>query len=276
VIAMAADHYDIETLADLYNRARVDYIVPMPMNGRRLADYVLHYDVDLTMSAVALNDDNEECGLIMTGVRDPRSWATRLGVIPERRGHHIGQFLMEYLLAQSRDHDLRYAQLEVIKGNSPAIALFTKLGFTPTRELLVIRRAPGKLVPRSEFDSATVSAIAPQDIPGVLACRAADAAWTEETSSLLKAGSLNGLQIELPSGEAGWIVFQVLPFQLTHFVLSPYASDGLIRALLYHVHRRFALQDTKVENLPLGPAWTAFQSLGYVEAFRRIEMILPL
>ena len=35
-----ASEFSIEQLAAIYNQTRVDYMVPMPMNAARLADYV--------------------------------------------------------------------------------------------------------------------------------------------------------------------------------------------------------------------------------------------
>jgi ribosomal protein S18 acetylase RimI-like enzyme len=275
--AIPAQTYTFDQLAEIYNQARVDYIVPMPMNGKRMAEYIYQYDVDLTLSVVALNSEQEICGLNMVGLRGTRSWATRLGVIPNRRGHHIGQFMMENLLKQSIALGVQRCQLEVIKGNEPAYRLFLKLGFETTRELLVIRRPPGKVVPEADFDVAKTQPLDRERILSLLNDRVADAAWTEETPSLLKAGSLNGLSLTLPSGETGWIVYQVLPFQLTHFVIAPGCSAALNRALIYHVHKQNPLQDTKIENLPADhPTWDAFQALGYLETFRRIEMIKPL
>src|SRR2546423_6025746 len=88
---VAASAYNFDTLAEIYNQARVDYIVPMPMNGKRMAEYVHNYDVDLDMSLIACNTDGEPCGLIMAGLRRDRSWVTRLGVIPHKRRAHVGQ-----------------------------------------------------------------------------------------------------------------------------------------------------------------------------------------
>jgi GNAT superfamily N-acetyltransferase len=277
VLSVKASVYTFDHLADLYNQSRVDYIVPMPMNGKRMEEYVHWYDVDLDASAVALNSDGLETGLIMTGLRGDRSWATRLGVIPDRRGHHIGQYLMDLLIEESVKRRVRRVQLEVIKGNEPAIRLFQKLRFESVRELLIIRRPPGQpptdLVP----EGTEITLIAPSQIPGYLERREPNVAWTEETASLINSGSLQGLRVDLPSGESGWIVFQQTTFQLSHFVLNPNASDEVAQVLLCAVHRSYPKHDTKIENLPSDhPTWPTFQRMGYIEVFSRIEMYLHL
>ena len=274
--AVPASRYDFKQLADIYNQARVDYIVPMPMNARRMEEYVHTYDIDLDASVVALNSERDPCGVGMVGVRGDRTWITRLGVIPERRGYRLGQYLMEQMIESSLHINARRIQLEVIVGNEPAYRLFQKLGFVETRILLIVRRPPGQMPAHPLYDAATVTEIAPADIPAYLEQREPGASWVEETQSLLNARQLCGLHLELPSGERSWIVFQRTPFQLTHFVLGP-ASMEATGALLHHVHRAYPNQDTKIENVPEQDRhWPAFQEMGYMEVFRRIEMVLEL
>jgi len=273
--AVSASHYSYEELADIYNQTRVDYIVPMPMNAKRMKEYVAWYDVDLDTSVVSLNSNNEVTGLCMVGFRDERAWITRLGVIPERRQRKNGQFLAEKVLVQAYERGVRRVQLEVIKGNEPAHNLFLKLGFKDVRDLTIIRRPPG--APTIDVPQAVVTPIDDAHIPGYLAQREDRPAWLEETASLLNAASLAGLWAALPTGETGWVVYLRTAFQLTHFVLSPNASPRIALALLYHVHAQNPMQDTKIENLPVNaPCWPAFRLFGYLEVFRRVEMALVM
>lgn len=276
-IAVPTSHYSFDDLAEIYNQARVDYIVPMPMNGRRMAEYINQYDIDMAGSLVALDaDDRLPNGVAMLGLRADRAWITRLGVIPERRRRRMGLFLMTHLLNVAHERRCRLAQLEVIKGNDPAQRLFEKLGFEVTRELLIIRRAPGVPDATGLPEAAAVETLDDDEaIHSLLNLRGPGASWVEETPSLLNTGQLRALRVSLSDGEQGWTVFQRSPFQLQHIVLNPEASPGMQRALLYHLHITYPMQDTKVENVPADDAtWPAFQSLGYFEAFRRYEMIL--
>lgn len=277
--AVPTSQYTYEQLAEIYNQARVDYIVPMPMNARRMREYAENYDLSLDASMVAIDREDEEVnGICMLGIRGQRTWITRLGVIPERRRKHAGQFLMEVMLEESRRREKALVQLEVIKGNEPAYRLFTKLGFELTRELLIIRRAPGALKPADRpVTGSIIVPIEEQEIPEVLEGREPGASWVEETASLLNAGHLTGFRVTMPSGEMGWIVCQRTPLQLAHFVLKPGCSFDMNRTLIAAVHANYPMQDTKIENVPLDhPTWPAFEALGYVIAFRRIEMVLTL
>ncbi|MFN8374429.1 MAG: GNAT family N-acetyltransferase [Anaerolineae bacterium] len=272
---LPASRYDFNALATVYNAARVDYIVPMPMNGKRMQEYVTAYDVNLEASVVSLNSTEEQTGIGMVGLRDRRGWITRLGVIPEQRKHKVGRFIMDRLLENAHASGADLIQLEVIRGNDPAHRLFLSLGFAETRELCVLRRPPGKLDPALMPPESAVALLPAADIPTLLQQREPGAAWTEETASLLNAGRLEALEVELASGERGWVIFQQMAFQLTHIVLSAQPSAELAQALLYHLHARYSMQDTKLENLPVDhPLFPIFQRMGYVESFRRIEMAL--
>lgn len=275
--AIVATEYDYAQLADIYNEARVDYIVPMPMNAKRMREYCLAYDVDLVSSIIAADhEDKGVNGICMLGVRDERTWITRLGIIPHRRRRHAGQFLMLSEIEKSVQMGKKLMQLEVIKGNEPAHRLFSKLGFVETRELLVIRRAPGEVAPKL-IPEMTVQEIPETEIFDYLAHREAGAAWTEETISLRNAGNITGLSVTLADGEKGWIAFQSSIFQLSHFVLEPNTSRNMRYALIAAVHSKYPLQDTKIENVPVDhPTWPVFRDFGYMESFSRIEMLLDL
>ena len=277
--AVPTSKYNYTELADIYNRAREDYIVPMPMNAKRMEQYVVAYDVDLDASVVAIDkDDGEPNGVGMLGIRDERTWITRLGVIPIRRRRKAGQFLMEALVDESVKRDKSLIQLEVIKGNEPAHKLFKKMGFEVTRELLIIRRPPGKLGDNQKLgDDVIIEKIADNDVFDTLQEREDGAAWTEETSSLRNAGQMTGLNVTNPDGENAWVVFQKTAFQLSHFVLKSNVSEDMTRSLIAAVHQTFPLMDTKIENVPTEHyTWQYFQEFGYVESFSRIEMFLHL
>lgn len=275
--SLPASDFTLEELVDIYNRTRVDYIVPMPMNVRRMQQYVFHYDIDLDASVVALDSDEDVVGIGMLGLRDDRAWITRLGVIPDKRRRGKGQFMMDAMLDSARDHNMRLAQLEVITGNTPAHKLFLKCGFEETRELLIIRRPPGEPSIELFTEGTTSRTLSGDEIMSCLENREPGASWVEETTSIIKAGQLEGIGVTLPSGHEGWAVFCNSPFQITHLVIDtpPEVKLEMTQALLYQVHAMFGNRDTKLENLPADdPRWAVFQKMGYVETFRRTEMFL--
>jgi len=271
-----ASHYTVAELTEAYNQTRVDYIVPMPMNVARLQAYIDHYDVDLTRSVVAL-DGEQMLGLAMLGVRPGRTWITRLGVLPNRRGRGTGEAMMRYLLQQSRDLGSHHVILEVIKNNVPAHRLFRKLGFHETRELLILRRPPG--MPQGEVPPYEALHRDEEASLALLRQRRSVPSWLDDYPSLRNAGGLACIQVELQDGGRGWLVYQVTVFQLARLVLQTERGDAtqVTRALLHALHTHYPALDTKTENLPADdPHLQGMLDMGYVEVFRRIEMHLSL
>jgi len=266
-----ARSFSIDQLVAAYNQTRVDYLVPMPMNAARLAEYIHIYDVDLDYSQVAVDGD-QILGLAMLGVRPGRIWITRLGVLPIKRRRGTGEALMRALLAAANQLRISYACLEVIKHNLPAHTLFLKLGFVETRELLILRRPPG---PPVEIPSAEVGWLNHAEALALLDTRITPPAWTNETPSLAHLENLAGLSLSLPDGTAGWLVFERQKFILSHFIMQTSQGDAVAlgQALLAHLYQRYPDLDTHAENIPVDdPHLAAFFGARFVESFRRIEM----
>ncbi|MBN1487443.1 MAG: GNAT family N-acetyltransferase [Anaerolineae bacterium] len=271
-----ASEFKLEELTDAYNRSRVDYIVPMPMNIARLQEYIRNYDVNLELSVVALVE-GDILALSMLGVRPDHTWITRLGVIPGRRRSGTGERMMRYLIEESRHLQVDYITLEVIQNNIPAYRLFRKLHFEEVRDLLIVRRPPGK--PKEDINPYAVQLLGYQKAVELLHQRSSLASWLDETPSLVNAGNLSALRVELDDGSRGWLVYQNTVFQLGRLVLQTEVGDPyhVGRALIHALHSYHPMQDTKSENLPPEDLhWEAMQSMGYLESFRRIEMRLDL
>ncbi|MBN1993388.1 MAG: GNAT family N-acetyltransferase [Anaerolineae bacterium] len=271
-----ASAFTYEELTEAYNQTRVDYIVPMPMNAARLREYVETYDVDMDASAVAVEDDHM-LALGMLGVREGRAWITRLGVVRSNRRQGVGWTLVTHLVEQACQKKAAYIVIEVIDDNLPAYSLFSKKGFKPVRELLVLRRPPAnvKITP----PAAKIETLSYAEAVQLLQKRAAKASWIDEYESLLNAGNLSAFRATLTDGSEGWLVYQNTVFQLSRLVMQTEVGSQLNigRALLHYLHTVHPVQDTKTENLPANdPHWPAFKELGYLVSFRRVEMVLPL
>lgn len=269
---IVASEFDIDTLTNAYNQARVDYIVPMPMNSARMQEYIDNYDLDLTRSVVAMVDD-DILGLAMLGVRPDHTWITRLGVRPHNRRIGAGEAMMRYCIDQSIDLGVDYIILEVIKNNLPAYRLFRKLGFEETRELLILRRPPGP--PEVEVSPYEVTMMGEAQALTLLQNRRSKPSWLDEYPSLKNAGDLFALEVVLANGGKGWLVYQSTVFQLGRLV--PQTERGhpydVARTLCHALHTQHPIQDTKTENMEAeDPHLEGFKAQGYFESFRRIEM----
>jgi len=250
-----AAQFTIEQLTAAYNQTRVDYLVPMPMNAARLAEYVHQYDVDLDRSFVAVDGD-QILGLGMLGVRAGRTWITRLGVLPVRRRRGAGGALVGALLAASEELSAGLTVLEVIKNNAPAYNLFARCGFESVGELLVLRRPPG---PPAHPPPGEARGLDRAEALERLAARPGTQTWITETESLARTEHLTGTALSLPDGSRGWLVWQLQMFRsfptlLTHLALHTEQGDAAAvgRALLTHLYHQYPDLDTQAENIPAG------------------------
>lgn len=267
-----ASQFTIEQLTALYNQTRVDYLVPMPMNAARLAEYVDTYDVSLEHSLVAKQDD-DVLGLSMLGVRAGRTWITRLGVLPGTRRQGTGQALVQGLMDETANIGIKFVMLEVIKDNTPAHNLFLKLGFREVGELLVLRRSP--TIPPPDPVFADAQRLDPVEALDLVSRHRGTQPWTNQSETLNNAHDVSGLRVTLPDGSHGWLVYQRQKFTLTRFAYKTEAGDpvAVAMAFLSHLHYMYARLDTHLENIQVNdPHLPAFYQMGYIESFRRIEM----
>lgn len=267
-----ASEFTVEELVAIYNRTRVDYMIPMPMNAARLEEYIHAYDVDLAHSLVA-TQNGETLGVAMLGVRPERAWVTRLGVIPDTRRRGTGQALMNGLLEQADKLGLCFSMLEVIKNNTPAHQLFLKLGFYEVGELLVLRRSP--TIPPPEPLVAEVQRLERLEALDLVGRDRGTQPWTNQSESMFNAPDVSGLRLMLPDGSEGWLVYQRQKFTLTRFVYKTETGDPvkMAHAFLSHLYFQYPRLDTYLENIQVNdPHLPAFYDMGYIESFRRIEM----
>jgi len=272
-LLIPASHFNFEQLAVIYNQTRVDYMIPMPMNAARLAEYVEIYDVDLDYSLVATAQDGEMLGVAMLGVREDRAWITRLGVIPNTRRHGVGEVLMKGLLERAEQLGRNFVMLEVIKNNTPAHQLFLKLGFYEIGELLILRRSPHIQPPDPIV--ADAQRLERMDALVLVGHDRGTQPWTNQSESLFNAYDVSGLRIMLADDSRGWLVYQRQRFLLTRFAIKTETGDpaAVAYASLTHLHSQYPRLDTHIENIQVNdPHLPAYYQMGYVESFRRIEM----
>ncbi len=275
---VAANQFSLEQLTDAYNQTRVDYLVPMPMNVAKLREYSRVYDIQLSCSSVAV-EDNIMLGLGMLGVRDKRGWITRLGVLPVGRRKGTGRCLMQALIQQATLNNLTHVWLEVIKGNKPAHKLFHMFGFQETRELIVARRPPSTpVVPTLADNIKRVTTLNHEEALILLAHRKKTPNWLNQTESLQNVHNLSALLVELKDGSRGWVTYHAGLLQLTRINVEVTIGNPteVTESVLYVLHQRHKRQDSITENLFDDQQWVGFQKAGYFDSFRRIEMVKEL
>jgi GNAT superfamily N-acetyltransferase len=275
---VSASQFSVEVLADVYNAARVDYLVPMLTDAENLRKYIDLYDVDLDASVVILDSEGRPAGLNMLGVRGDRGWITRLGMIRERRQGGMGMCMMQALIDAAHKRHLRLIQLEVIEGNDAAHRLFMRCGFEEIRRLLVMHRLPQSLAVELP-GGVGIKRLSRDEIWMYLGQRLGGESWINENASLAHIEPLEGLSVILPSGESGWIIFEQEADRISHVVFQtqPPRNEQVMTALLYQLTDLYSDGEINIENLPIGGILEGtLQQFNYSEKFRRIEMFLNL
>jgi ribosomal protein S18 acetylase RimI-like enzyme len=267
-----ADRYTVQELVDLYNQTRVDYLVPMPMNVERLAEYIHAFNVDLSSSYVARADDGQVLGLGMLGLRPPWAWITRLGVLPVRRRSGAGSALMDAMLARAQALGMGQTRLEVIRNNAPAHRLFLKKGFKEVDEYLVMRRAPQ---PVSKPARGNTTWLDREAALSIMETYPQHLTWVTALDSMRNMPDVSGVRVELANGSSGWLVFRYHKFFLSHLIFhTEQGSPGKMGIqLLVNLYKRYPRHDTYAENIHVDdPHLTALYAMGYFDNFSRIEM----
>ncbi len=271
-----ASRFSVQELTDLYNQTRVDYLVPMPMNADRLAEYVRDFDVDLSRSCIAREESGQPLGLSMLGLRPGRGWVTRLGVLPGTRRHGVGALLMDCMLENAERAGAEDVILEVIRDNAPAYNLFLSKGFEETGSWLVMRRAPRPVLAEPQGE---VEMLTREQALESLSVYPPHVTRINAPESMSNAPDVEGMRVQLPGGGRGWVVYRsqkfTLRFSLSHLVLHTEEGDPaeVGMQLLLNLHARNPRHDTYAENIQAeDPHLAAFGGLGYFENFSRIEM----
>ena len=274
---LPANQFTFEQATEAYNMGRVDYLVPMPMSVARLREYADKYDVDINHSFISVDGEQQISGLLMLGVREKRTWITRLGVGPNGRRQGTGRGLMQAAIDRSYELEADNLWLEVIKDNDPAHRLFMRNGFTQTRELIVARRAPMPM-DVAVHNITNVSLLNRTQMSERLPHRRMRPNWLNETESLLNIAGLSGLMVDLEDGSRGWAVYHVGLYKLENIVVEVLKGDlaEVTTAVLCALHNHHPMRDSVAANLLEDEQWEGFQKAGYFDAFRRIEMVKPL
>lgn len=151
-------------VADAVTRSFEGYLVPLRFTPEAYERRFRGEDLDPYASHLYLR-----AGLL-TGVMlvARRGWTRRvsaMGFVPAARGQGLGRWALGEVIAAARSRGERAVVLEVIEQNSPAVALYHKVGFLSRRRLVGYRREP---VPGAESPD-TLLAMDPLDFARIAA-----------------------------------------------------------------------------------------------------------
>jgi len=128
-----------EQLANCFNKAFSDYIVPVSVTSEYLKYRSKRQLIDFNLSYGAFAGD-DLVGLVLIGVSESsegkRLYNGGTGVIPEYRGRGLTKQIFSEVLTKARiDNSISGLSLEVIKGNDRALKIYEEIGFNAIRTL---------------------------------------------------------------------------------------------------------------------------------------------
>ncbi|SDF36197.1 GNAT family N-acetyltransferase [Sulfitobacter delicatus] len=135
-LSVQASDYSLGQLCDILNAAYGGYVMPVAFEPAALMQRIQAEHIDLTQSSVFTTMQGEPAAVSIISRRGSTSRVSALGVLPQFRGAGLGATAIEWCLAQARARNDRHQVLEVIDGNSAAMATYLRAGFRTTRRLV--------------------------------------------------------------------------------------------------------------------------------------------
>jgi len=265
VRVLPADSLEPPALRELFNEGFSDYLVPMRLDAAAFAEHVRVNDVDLACSRVLV--DERPVAFALIARRGPAAWVGGMGTAPSHRRRGLGERALVAGLDAARERGCDAAWLEVIDGNSGAVALYEKLGFAVVRELIVWALPAGRDAPGGR-------PVSPEQARAWIAAhRLGPEPWQRADESLAAMASLRGLVVERGGEVAGAAVLRERAEAVTVLQIAAVDTSAARDVLLAAAGGR-AL---RLSNAPVGePASQALEELGADAVLRQLEMRLAL
>lgn len=250
-----------EELATLFTASYEGYLVPFAVDAATVRFLTETYDLDRAASVIAARG-GERVGLANLALRGPDAWVGGVGVVPSERRRGTGRRLMHALHENARSSGAERIWLEVIVGNTGAIALYEQLGYAHVRDLEVWS------LPGAPSEANVREMVADEAHAWIREHRIEREPWQRDDAVLAKATDLRGLAVD---GAAA--VVRVGGGRVS--VLQVAGDAEPLRELLQGA--RSLGGAVSILNLPAGhPGSLALASLGGTADVRQHEMLLQL
>jgi GNAT superfamily N-acetyltransferase len=267
---LSADALELPAIANLFNAAFSDYVVPLQLDQAALREHLDVNDVDLESSCVVMDESPVAFALIAR--RGAAAWVGGMGTAPEHRRRGLGERALVAGLEAATVRSCRAAWLEVIAENKAAIRLYGRLGFEVVRDLIVWSLpASGDRPPVSRpFDPQVAHA-------WIIANRESREPWQRADESLARIGAaaaLQGLVVERDGEVAAAVVFRQSAETATAVQVAARDDISAADALLAAAGGE---RDLRLTNAPVGESPSrALDHLGARPVARQHEMRLRL
>jgi len=242
-------------------------------------------DVDLERSIVAVVEGvpaGTPVGMALLSVRGSEGWVSAVGVCPAWRRRGVGRTILRRIQRDAREAGLDVLRLEVLEQNQAGVGLYSSLGFSITRDLLVLKRPPGFDLPEP-LRRLDLRLVRPQKLLKSYAeFHDVDPSWQRRLRSLQKRASrIQGQALFHDGHLAGYVLFQTQTevILVLDLAVAPEMPDrvGMARRLLFSLHAESPALGGYIINVPAeDPLLRAFTDLGYRVWQCQHEMVWPV
>ena len=275
-----AARFSHRRLTELLNQAYAGYFIPVQFDAIQLAMMCDDMDVDLARSLVAVVDSvpagtsvgtavGVPVGMALLSVRGSEGWVSAVGVCPAWRRRGVGRTILQRIQRDAREAGLDVLRLEVLEQNQAGVGLYRSLGFSITRDLLVLKRPPGFDHPEP-LRRLDLRLVRPQKLLMSYAeFHDIDPSWQRRLRSLQKRASrIQGQALFQDGRLAGYVLFQTQTevILVLDLAVDPEVPDrvGTARRLLFSLHAESPALGGYIINVPAeDPLLSAFTGLGY-------------
>lgn len=271
----------VSELAETFNLAFSDYLVPLQLTEEQLVKKMKNDGVNLDISAGAF-ENGKLIGFILHGKGSfrglPTAYNAGTGVIPSERGNQITGRLYDFILPVLKEFQISQCLLEVITSNSPAIKIYEKIGYERTRELICFKGSVTK-EPIPLLESFSLNE--PYTINSNI-CKSFcewDPSWQNSFDAIERSGNdLKIITAEKNEEPVGFIFYNPDTARISQFaVKDEYRKQGVGTLLFQELHKRLK-KDISILNIDARAFDTIsfLKSLGLKAFLRQYEMTMKL
>lgn len=269
-------------LANGMNAAFSDYLVPMAMTTAQLASMFNQRGYHEDLSIAQLHRD-EIAGFWFVGTNEAQYpddlYVIAMGTSPGHRRRGLAQALYEQLILEAKQRHFRRVRLEVIIGNDKALNLYSKLGFSPARQLLCYKGALSGSASSWDdchFRKLPIDALA----TSVLSEREWPPSWQNDMGAMANIGD-NALCVGAFIGDAlcGYGIGNKADSTIAQlFVREEYRRAGIATGIVHELSRATGSRQIKALNIDARDlASSKFcQALGMQDFVSQYEMVHEL
>lgn len=126
--------YNLIEFVNLVNLIFENYIIPIKWN-------IVDFELDVKENSLSLEnsfvffENNNPVGFVLIGIRKDVARIDAMGIIKEKRGTGLANYILEYSLEQLKWKNINKIILEVVEKDERAVRFYLKNGFKHSRYL---------------------------------------------------------------------------------------------------------------------------------------------